>query len=66
MNRHHRLCLEIVRDAGGTNPRLFHGGRHPKIFCDQGLIIFPSTPSGGRWQANSRALVRRIVAQAPM
>lgn len=42
--------------------RLEEGARHPKVRNPKtrDLITLPVSPSGGRWQANLRAQLRRL------
>jgi hypothetical protein len=56
--------------AAGAQPRISDGGRHIKVYWSdrhghRRVMIVPRSPSDWRARANARAVLRRLLRNAP-
>jgi predicted RNase H-like nuclease len=58
--KHERECIDICQDVGLTVLTVERRKRHMAVHCEEGFLVFPSTPSDHRWRLNMRATARRL------
>jgi hypothetical protein len=58
--KHLRECIGICQAAGLTVKRTGMRGRHMAVYCDEGFVTCPCTPSDHRWRDNLKATARKL------
>lgn len=60
MNKHVRDCVKLCKKEGLMVLDISYRGKHLHIYCREGVIHCPCTPSDHRWQKKMRAYARRL------
>ncbi len=60
MRKHIRECQSICEAAGLTIVSVDSRRRHLHVYCAEGDVVFPKTPSDFLWRHNALNSARRV------
>lgn len=60
MNKHHRDCVRLCREAGLHPFETENRGKHWAVVCIEGRVFCPCTPSDHRWRKKLYSVARKL------